>query len=1227
MSRSHLRLAWVLLSGVLLAALLWPRAAAPRRFSPRSPITNYQLPSLNSIPHASTPIILTPAAFGLTPPLAEIKDLPKDAIELDREEDEARVLLKSNPPLFDLLRAPAAADPVGQTRPGALAMPAPLANFDGNTNLDGLYPPDTNGDIGYDPATGKRYYFQWVNLHYAAWDVTNPLAPTLVITPTAGNGNDLWQATLPASKCANSNSGDPLVLFDEQAHRWLISQFSINAVGGFTPYHQCVAVSQTANPAGSWYVYDYQYQDGTTWFNDYPHFGIWPDPTYNAYFMTVHQFTTSSAWLGQGVAAFERAKLLTGDASAKLIVFDLYSVNNNYGGMLAADLDGPPPPAGTPGLFFEVDDQAFTSALGPDAIRVWEFRANWVTPAASTFGVGGDPNYVLTVANYTTLACVISGSGLCIPQLGTAQKLDALGDRLMHRAAFRDFGGHQSVVLNHTVDAGSGIAGIRWYELRRDPGSGAWNIHQQSTYAPDSTHRWMGSMSMDKDGNLALGYSVSSASMYPAISYVGRLVTDTLSTLTQAEATLYAGTGAQTGTAGRWGDYANLSVDPQDGCTFWFTTEYLANTTTNAWRTRIASFAYPSCLSGVSRGILTGTVTDAITSAPIVGAQISAARVAGVDSYTAYSGIGGGYQLNGLISGTYTLTASANGYNPLTLANLAISDSITLTQNLSLTPLPTTDLALTQTIAPPPVIAGALFSVTLSATNNGPLAISTTVTLRAMWDAPGGGATLSDFASPGWACAPAASALTCTLPALGVGLAPDVVLTLTAPVTSGAFLNSATLAAVISDTNPLNNTAVTTTTLQARVNLSVTHSGPASTLPGGPLVYTIHAANSGPSSLLIAHASSFTSSTPIIITDALPAIPYPSSLAVSGLSSLITLSASLFNFNHTWPNDVDVLLVAPTGHKLLLMSDAGGGSGSATTNVTLTLNDAAPAFLPNAGSLVSGIYKPTNFDTTSDVFPAPAPGAPYLTTLAGLVGLNPSGLWQLYVRDDWEKDSGAINGGWGLNLTGYVSTLLITDTLPAGASLAGYSGAGWNCSAIGAVVTCTAPNFTLGLAPDLIITATAPSAPGVFTNTVSIGSALSGDVNLADDFAVVTTTIGVVRGVALAPVTSTLSGAAGQTLTHTTRLTNTGNLTDTFTLILNGQTFTTTAPSALTLGPNVGADLVVTVTMPFTAMPGQRDSVTLTVTSQADPTQTASVTLTTSVPLLLYYFPMVMISP
>jgi hypothetical protein len=190
------------------------------------------------------------------------------------------------------------------------------------------------------------------------------------------------------------------------------------------------------------------------------------------------------------------------------------------------------------------------------------------------------------------------GSRNCIPQAGTSAKIDAIADRLMYRLQYRNFGGYDTLVVNHTFDVGSDRGGVRWYEVRNPHAAPV--VWQQGTYAPsDTLNRWMGSAAMDKDGNIAVGYSVSNGLTFPSIRFTGRLATDPLNTLTVAESDLRQGTGSQTHTSGRWGDYSMLAVDPSDGCTFWYTTEYYnAGASSAGWSTNIGSFTLGNCSGG-----------------------------------------------------------------------------------------------------------------------------------------------------------------------------------------------------------------------------------------------------------------------------------------------------------------------------------------------------------------------------------------------------------------------------------------------------------------------------------------------------------------------------------------------------------------------------------------------------------------------------------------------------
>ncbi len=550
-------------------------------------------------------------------------------------------------------------------------MPPPIHNFDGVGNVNNaisVQPPDTQGDIGFDPATGARYYMQWVNLSLAIWDVTDPSNVDQIFGPVSGNA----LFTGFGGPCEDTNSGDPIVLFDHLANRWLASQFALPERPN-PPYYQCVAVSATANPTGAWYRYEIRWPGDK--FNDYPKFGVWPD----GYYLTVNQFVPSGSggfnWAGAGVAALERDKMLLGQP-ANIVYFDLFGVDSDFGGLLPADLDGPAPPEGSPNFFMSWDDTSWTGDP-VDTIRLWEFDVDWQTPLNSTFGLSGQPNQTLATSNVDPNMCNYARA--CIAQPDTSNKLDALSDRLMYRLQYRNYGDYQMLLTNHTVDVDSNDqAGIHWFELQRT--TGPWIVYQEGLHAPDTSDRWMGSIAADASGNIALGYSVVNSTTYPSIRYAGRTHEDPLGTLPLGETTLIAGNGSQTSFSNRWGDYSMMGVDPLDDCTFWYTQEHYQNSG-SGWRTRIGSFKYPQCLS-VPGGTLDGTVIDANTSVPLEGVGIKAAALITQTGMTT-TGQAGNYAL-ALPQGTYTVTASAAGYLSATVTTVEISDDLTTTLDFSL---------------------------------------------------------------------------------------------------------------------------------------------------------------------------------------------------------------------------------------------------------------------------------------------------------------------------------------------------------------------------------------------------------------------------------------------------------------------------------------------------------------------------------------------------------------
>ena len=571
-----------------------------------------------------------------------------------------------NPPIprqdRTLGRGSTGPDAALQLRPGSTNMPAPIQNFEGVNNADGVYPPDTNGDVG------PNHYIQWVNLHFAIYSKTG----TTLYGPAAGN--TLWSGF--GGPCQTDNDGDPQVNYDHLADRWVMSQFALpNYPNG--PFYQCFAVSTSPDPLSTWYRY--QFTVSANKMDDYPKVGVWPD----GYYMTVNQFSMpAGTWGGLGVCVYERDQMLVGGV-ARQIYFDTGAVTLAYGGAVPADLDGVPPAAGTPGYVMEWDDTTWMVPPDPaDTLRIWEVHADWTNPANSTFGLNAnyDPNFKITTADALPL-CL--GNRNCIPQPGTSVKVDAIGDRLMQRLQFRNIGGVGKLTVNMTVDAGSGRAGVRWYQLT-NPGTG-WTMADQGTWAGlggDTDNRWMAAAALDIQGNMAIGYSVSSSTTFPSIRYNGRLAGDPAGTL-GTEATLIAGTGSQTGSVGRWGDYSGMVVDPVDECTFWYTQEYLTTTGVAPWQTRIGSFKFPSCVAGPS-GTIDGHVKSTAGGTPIPGAHVQVGP-----SYSTTTD-GSGFYTVVVPVGTYDVTASKFGYSPATLTGQAVVDGgTTHVADLMLTPVGT----------------------------------------------------------------------------------------------------------------------------------------------------------------------------------------------------------------------------------------------------------------------------------------------------------------------------------------------------------------------------------------------------------------------------------------------------------------------------------------------------------------------------------------------------------
>src|SRR6266540_3568304 len=490
-----------------------------------------------------------------SPPLRDMKPLPVEP----REEREAN----ENPKIPHVHKDSPDESVVQDQHISAPNMPAPILNFDG-IPFPGVAcncaPPDTNG------AVGMTQYVQIVNEGFQVFDKATG-APVL---PAPVGITTLWSGF--GGVCQTNGDGDPVVLYDKLADRWVVTQFA----GVGVPTDECIAVSTTSDATGSFNRYGFHL--GTNFF-DYPHLGTWPD----AYYMSMNVFNSSgTAFLGPQPFAFDRAAMLAGNAAT--FVTTGITGGSTEEAYLPSDFDGTnPPPAGAPNTFVEWPSGS------PLVYKVFHFHVDFGTPVNSTFTQFASPPAAgFTALCPTTRACVPEPNG---------DHLDAIADRFMFRLAYRNFGDHEAVVTNYTVSSG-GVAGIRWIELRNVT-NGPVTVFQENTYQPDTTWRWMASAAQDHNGNMALGFSVSSSTVVPGLRYAGRLATDPLNTLAQGEATLFAGVGSQTGTSNRWGDYSDLTVDPVDDCTFWYTNEYYPSGSSQFnWRTRIGNFKFATCGGG-----------------------------------------------------------------------------------------------------------------------------------------------------------------------------------------------------------------------------------------------------------------------------------------------------------------------------------------------------------------------------------------------------------------------------------------------------------------------------------------------------------------------------------------------------------------------------------------------------------------------------------------------------
>ena len=647
--------------------------------------------------------VSTAVKFDVSPPL-------RDIVPLVAQDQKPREI----PELATGLEGPLGpqdADAALQTQVGDGRIPGPIVSFNGPPNISSVSPPDPNGDVG------PNHYVAMSNLSFQIFNKTG----TSLYGPALNN--TLWSGF--GGPCQTENSGDPVVLYNQLDDRWMLSQFT----SAGPTYYNCVAISTTPDPTGSYYRY--AFSTGSN-FPDYPKYGWWSDALY----ISTREFAGGSTFAGVGAYAINRAQLIAGNPAPTVISFlaTTASAGGAYNigdGLLPVDLDGfTLPPAGTPAFFMGAMDNGASYGAPADALTLWKFTANFATPASSSFVLAN----TIPISAYDTIPVFCGGGRACVPQPGTTNKIDHLGyrQRPLHRLAYRNFGSYQSLVTNQSVEASTTMSGIRWWEIRSPNSSPV--LYQDSTYAPgltDGIHRWMGSIAMDVSGNMALGYSASDGtSVYPSVRYTGRLVSDPINTMPQGEGVIIAGTGSQTG-SNRWGDYTAMAVDPVDDCTFWYVNEWVPTTSSVGWQLRIGSFRFAAC--GTTDFTMDVTPnTQQVCQGAVATYTVATTAIGGFDGAVTLSATGNPgtalFTPNPVTppnSSTLTITGAPVGsYNFTVTGTSVLTPTLTHSENVGLD-----------------VVAGAPTAPTLVSPTNGALNVAATPTFT--WNAVSGASTYS----------------------------------------------------------------------------------------------------------------------------------------------------------------------------------------------------------------------------------------------------------------------------------------------------------------------------------------------------------------------------------------------------------------------------------------------------------------------------------------------------
>src|SRR6266436_4732102 len=910
------------------------------------------------------------------------------------------------------------ADSALQMSGGPLVSTTPGLDLLGVGNgFPGYIVPDAPTDVNL--AVGDTQVVQWVNVSYA---VFNKTTGAVIAGPIAGN--QFWTGF--GGPCETSNSGDIIAQWDKIAHRWVMTQNVFSA-----PYQTCIAISQTADATGSYYRFQFP-QSG---FPDYPKWGIWPD----AYYQSQNNFgPTGSAYVGATACAYERAKMLVGDSTARQICFTTGTFDD---GLLPGDLDsaGTLPPPGQAEVYLGSIDNTPPNGT---VIYKYLFHVDFATPSNSTFtGAGG--TMPINVASFG-LACG-GGSAGCIPQGGIADRLDALGDRLMYRLAYRNFSDHQTWLVSHSVTAGSSV-GERWYEFHAPENSTSLSVFQQGTFAPDSNYRWMGSIAMDSAQNIALGYSISSPSMYPSISYTGRVPSDALGTM-ESEAQIVAGTGSQSFTANRWGDYTSMAIDGADDCTFWYTNQYYMVTAQFDWSTRLVSFKFPSCGST--------TADFSLSASPPSQSVVQGQGTAYTATVTALSGFSGtvNFSASGLPSGASAsfnpTSVSGSGSSTMTVTTLTSTPTGTYTITITGTSpglTHTSPVSLTVNAAAQPnfSLSASPSSVTVTQGNSGTSTITVTPQNNFSGTVTFGTSGLPSGAGASFSPASVTGSGNSTMTVTTSTSTPAGTYTITITGTSGSLSHSTTVSLTVN--------AV------AQPNFS---------LSASPGTMTVTQGNSGTSTITVTPQNGFSSAVAFGVTSGLPsgasASFNPASVTGSGNSTMtVTTSTS-----------------TPAGTYTITVTGT-SGSLSHSTTVSLTVNAAGQQnFSLSASPSSVTITQGTSGTSTITVNPQSGFG--------GSVSLSASGL------------PSGVTPSFNPSSTTSTSTLTLTASSTASTgsftvTITGTSGGLTHTTTIALTVN-LGPNFSLSASPNSL--SVARGSTGTSTITINPTRGFTGTVSFS----------------------------------------------------------------------------------------------------------------------------------